>query len=125
MINLNIGKAVVAKIKEAKIGVTRFGPCIAEADTKFPYAVYFRDSVDADQSKDIRTGIMKAVVQINLYSDKYDNSLKLAQDIADLFDGFRGKLSGCAIHNIKVSDSGEAWSNDAYCQSITLEIRYN
>jgi len=124
-VNLNIGKAVVAKIKADKsISLSRFCACVVEEDTKYPYAVYYRDSVSTEESKDTATGINRSVVVINVVSDKYDQSLNLAQKIVDSYDGMRGTIGGCRIQSCRVTDCGETFSNNAFIQSISIEIKY-
>lgn len=124
MINLNIGKALYSILSNANIGVTKIVPCVAEAETQLPYAVYQRMTANSEDSKDIRCNIHKASFTISVYSDSYDNSLSIAQTIVTKLDGCRGNIKGCNIQSTKVTDAGEAWVNDAYCQSIDIEFKY-
>lgn len=97
---------------------------IAEAETKYPYAVITRTRINStNDNKDFNTD--EIGFNIRIWSDKYDEAVEIA-------DAMRAALEGRVIEtddneiidSITLTSSSESWTGDAYLESIdfTAEI---
>lgn len=99
-------------------------PLIASLNTTFPYIVFQRTSTPYNSKDNIYQDNVN--IEIIAVSDNYDKSVELAELIRNELEGKRNiTVEGFRIASIKLIDSSESYSNDAYLQSLTFNFRIN
>lgn len=121
--SLLIGKVIADELK-SNIDVY---PIIAPLDTKYPFAVYRRTSLEVENTKDIYNIKELATLDLIIVSQSYAESLKIASDLKMFLEHLHGKYKTnmqeeINISDITVIDASEEYNNDAYLQKMTLRI---
>lgn len=99
-------------------------PLVASLNTTFPYIVFQRTSTAYSTKDNIYQDNVN--IEIIAVSDNYDKSVALAELIRNELEGKRNiTVEGFRIASIKLIDSSESYSNDAYLQSLTFNFRIN
>ncbi len=116
------GKDIITALKSnselAKLIGNRVYPLIADEGTTFPFVVYRRTALSPDANKD--QGINATTVEIVAISDKYSDSVK----IADLIYTTLVNYTSDRISEIRVTTAYEQWTDNAFLQTIQAEISY-
>lgn len=99
-------------------------PLIAPLNTNFPYIVFQRTSTPYNTKDNVYQDSIN--IEIIVVSDNYDKSVELAELIRNELEGKRNiNVEGFRISTIKLVDSSESYSNDAYLQSLTFNFKIN
>lgn len=99
-------------------------PLIAPLNTNFPYIVFQRTSTPYNSKDNVYQDNVN--IEIIAVSDNYDKSVALAELIRNELEGKRNiTVEEFRISSIKLIDSSESYSNDAYLQSLTFNFRIN
>lgn len=99
-------------------------PLIAPLNTNFPYIVFQRTSTPYNSKDNVYQDNVN--VEIIAVSDNYDKSVKLAELIRNELEEKRNiNVEEFRITSIKLVDTSESYSNDAYLQSLTFNFRIN
>lgn len=116
------GKDIITALKSnselAKLIGNRVYPLIADEGTTFPFVVYRRTALSPDSNKD--QGINATTVEIVAISDKYSDSVK----VADIIYATLANYTSDRIGEIKVTTAYEQWTDNAFLQTIQAEINY-
>lgn len=94
-------------------------PLIANADTTFPFVVYGRSSLVPIYTKDILTE-NNITIYIYVVSDKYVQSLEIANAIRHSIESHIYKDDDIYIDTIKLESITEETSDDAYIQKMVF-----
>ena len=122
MTSIEIGKKVyqILKINDELVNIVgdKIYPLVAESDTSYPFVVFKRTGITPESSKDWLT--MESVsVEIVCASDKYFQSVDMANLIREEMDGLRGG----EILETKVDYITEDFIDDAYIQRIGFNFK--
>ena len=122
MTSIEIGKKVyqILKINDELVNIVgdKIYPLVAESDTSYPFVVFKRTGITPEYSKDWLT--MESVsVEIVCASDKYFQSVDMANLIREEMDGLRGG----EILETKVDYITEDFIDDAYIQRIGFNFK--
>ena len=122
MTSIEIGKKVyqILKINDELVNIVgdKIYPLVAESDTSYPFVVFKRTGITPEYSKDWLT--MESVsVEIVCASDKYFQSVDMANIIREEMDGLRGG----EILETKVDYITEDFIDDAYIQRIGFNFK--
>lgn len=99
-------------------------PLIASLNTTFPYIVFQRTSTPFNTKDNVYQDNVN--IEIIAVSDNYDKSVELAELIRNELEGKRNiTIEEFRIASIKLIDTSESYSNDAYLQSLTFNFRIN
>lgn len=101
----------------AEAGCRSVFPVVSEADAQLPYICYRRSSVETVAVKG-HQGPDSALIEVICYASTYAQSIALAEAVRSTLDGYSGPGA-----SILLSDSAEAWNDDAYEQLLTFVIR--
>ena len=128
MSTLTIGKALY-KILSDHTGITdrvnkKIYPLIADDNTSFPFIVYRRSGILEHETKDKMYG-ESVEVELVIVTDRYDESIVLAEMIKDIFESTRGIIENIDIRKIQITDAEEEYSDNAFVQKLTLKINTN
>lgn len=99
-------------------------PLIASLNTSFPYIVFQRTSTPFSNKDNVYQDSIN--IEIIAVSDNYDKSVGLAELIRNELEGKRNiTVEEFRIASIKLIDTSESYSNDAYLQSLIFNFKIN
>lgn len=94
------------------LGVSNISPIVADDTALFPYISYKRINTDFDVWKR-SNGVVKLTLEIAVWSDDYDESVRVAERAMDIIS----EQAGMSIINCT-----EGYDSCAYYQVITMTI---
>ena len=106
------------------ISANNIFPLLANADTTFPFIVYSRNNITPIYTKDILTD-NNAVFTVIVVSDKYTESLDIANAVRHSLEGYRYKDEIINIYPIKLDSIYEETMDDAYIQRMMFSFSVN
>jgi hypothetical protein len=106
------------------ISANKIFPLLANADTTFPFIVYSRNNITPVYTKDILTD-NNAVFTVIIVSDKYTESLDIANAVRHSLEGYRYKDETINIYPIKLDSISEETMDDAYIQRMMFSFSVN
>ena len=117
-----IRKFIVENEEVSKlINTNNVFPLIANADTTFPFVVYGRTSLVPTYTKDLLTE-NSITIYIYVVSDKYIESLEIANAIRHSIESHIYKDDVITIDVIKLESVTEETSDDAYVQKMIFTL---
>ena len=60
-----------------------------------------------------------------MVTDKYDQGISIVEEIVKRFDDFEGEVNGINVVESKITNISEYFIEDAYVQTITINIKTN
>lgn len=99
-------------------------PLVANAETTYPFIVYSRTGLNVEYCKD---GIVEDTVEIQVIavSDKYIESLEVANQIRKILELRRFKDENVFIKDCRLSSVYEEYIENAFVQKVTFTIKLN
>ena len=127
--SLQVGKAIYNILSnDAKIIDSvehKIYPLIADTGTTFPFIVYRRTGIEPSDSKDRFIYSENTYVEVVIASDKYNESIEIADLVKNALQGKRGNYSGINIHDIRMTNADEDYIEDTFIQNLTFNIKTN
>ena len=127
--SLQVGKAIYNILSnDAKIIDSvehKIYPLIADTGTTFPFIVYRRTGIEPSDSKDRFIYSENTYVEVFIASDKYNESIEIADLVKDALQGKKGNYSGINIHDIRMTNADEDYIEDTFIQNLTFNIKTN
>lgn len=127
--SLQVGKAIYNILSnDAKIIDSvehKIYPLIADTGTTFPHNVYRRTGIEPSDSKDRFIYSENTYVEVVIASDKYNESIEIADLVKDALQGKKGNYSGINIHDIRMTNADEDYIEDTFIQNLTFNIKTN
>lgn len=126
---IQIGKAVYqilsndAKVKEM-VG-NKIYPLIANQGTTYPFIIYKRTGIEPVTSKDRFICSEVTSVDVIIASDRYDESIEVAELVKDALSGKSGIYSGIKVIDINMISADEDYIEDTFIQNLTFNIKTN
>lgn len=121
--NLQVGKAIFSILSNDADLVekveNKIYPLIADVNTTFPFIVYRRNGIEPLNSKDRFTINTTTYISIVVASDKYDESVEIAERIIKALS--KGTYQG--IMDISLVDADEDYIDDTFIQTLTFNIK--
>ena len=121
--NLQVGKAIFSILSNDADLVekveNKIYPLIADVNTTFPFIVYRRNGIEPLNSKDRFTINTTTYISIVVASDKYDESIEIAERIIKALS--KGIYQG--IMDISLVDADEDYIDDTFIQTLTYNIK--
>ena len=108
----------------ALIDTKKIYPLIANADTTFPFIVYSRTNLMPLYTKDFLTE-NQVTFAVIVVSDKYAESLDLANAVRHSLEGYRYRDENIDINPIKLESIYEETLEDAYIQRMSFTFSAN
>lgn len=96
-------------------------PLRASQDTPFPFIVYARTNVFGDTMTKDGVRADRVSFQIAVASDQYFESVELANQVRELFDGCMFKNNSLTIKRIRMTSITESFIDDTYIQTLDFE----
>lgn len=126
---IQIGKAVY-QLLSSDTGVTervenRIYPLIADQGTIYPFIIYKRTGIEPMTSKDRFICSEITTVDVVVASDRYDESIEVAELVKDALIGKNGIYSGIKVVDIDMISADEDYIEDTFIQNLTFNIKTN
>lgn len=120
MKNFKIGKELKTILNNVNSAVdNKVFPLVANAGTTFPFIVYRRSNYRPNDNKDNLDEIVG--VELAILSDKYEESVNVANDVADTLENAHTEL----VEQIKITNIFEDYQEDTFIQKINIDIFIN
>lgn len=95
---------------------------VVEDSAELPYIVYRRTQLEQEPTK-IRRGADTVGIEILCYTQHYTEGVELAEAVRDALDGAQGEKDGLVMRSCYLTDSEEAWQDDAYVQQLVFNVK--
>lgn len=103
--------------------VTKVFPVVTD-NAILPYIAYRRKSVEAGAVKGAVVGNADTTaVEILCFTGDYESGVSLAEAVRDALDGRQAEADGLRMRSCVMTDSEEAWQDDAYVQRLVFTIK--
>ena len=96
-------------------------PVIVDS-AELPYIVYRRTQLEQDPVKG-RRGADTVGIEVLCYTAHYTEGVELAEAVRGALDGLQGETNGLVMRGCYLSDSEEAWQDDAYVQQLLFNVK--
>lgn len=116
--NLEFGTFILEKLDD----ILPTYPIIADKGATYPFCLYRRIGFEPKNTKDVYNFEEVMDIEIIVASTTYKESIKQAQKIKDVLEGFRGEWRTTYINSITMNNTNEDWVNDAYVQRMYFTI---
>ncbi len=116
-----IFRAVLVSDPEVSARATKVFPVVSD-EAKLPYIVYRRTQLEQVPTKGPR-GTDTTAIEVLCYANEYDECLELAEAVRNALDGKQAEIDGLAMRSCFLSDSEEAWQDDAYVQQLVFTVK--
>lgn len=105
-------------------GVTKVFPVVTDKAI-LPYIAYRRKSVDAVsvKSQSVIDNADTTSIEILCFTQDYEGGIALAEAVRDALDGRQAEVDGLRMRSCVMTDSEEAWQDDAYVQRLVFTIK--
>lgn len=127
--SLQIGKAIYNILSTDERVVEKVDnkiyPLVADNGTTFPFIVYKRVSIIPASTKDRYIYQEMATVEVVVASDKYNESIEIADSVKEALQGKKGVFDGINVSKIEFSDASEDFIEDTFTQNITFKTYIN
>lgn len=124
-----IGKAIKALLLADEAVTELIGknifPYPAIEDTDFPFACYTVNDIQPHYTKDRNSFEDTVVLELMIWSDKYENKIAVANACHKALQGKRAVVEGFDITGIRRISENEDFLEGAYGQSIQYTIDIN
>ncbi|MCM1369831.1 MAG: hypothetical protein NC204_05600 [Candidatus Amulumruptor caecigallinarius] len=100
----------------------RVFPVVSRSNEQLPFIAFARTDTFEDSVKGAR-GPMAAIYEFQIYSETWEEGLRIADAVADVLDGFRDD----AIRACRLMASNEEFfaPAKAYVQSVSFKVKTN
>lgn len=95
---------------------------VAVDNADLPYVLYRRVQLEQVPVKD-RRGADTVGIEVMCYTSQYTEGVELAEAVRAALDGRQAELDGLRMRSCFLSDSEEAWQDDAYVQQLIFTVK--
>lgn len=114
-------RAVLVEDPEVSARTGKVYP-VVEDSAELPYIVYRRTQLEQVQVKGQR-GADTVGIEVLCYTQHYTEGVELAEAVRDALDGKQAEVDGLVMRSCYLSDSEEAWQDDAYVQQLVFTVK--
>lgn len=95
---------------------------VVEDTAELPYIVYRRTQLEQGQVKG-RRGNDNVTIDVLCYTKGYTEGVELAEAVRDALDNKTAESDGLVMRSCYLTDSEEAWQDDAYLQVLVFNVK--
>lgn len=95
---------------------------VVEDTAELPYIVYHRTSLEQTPVKSLYRAD-SVTIEVLCYTAGYTEGVELAEAVRDALDGKQAESNGLVMRSCYLTDSEEAWQDDAYVQALVFNVR--
>lgn len=114
-------RAVLTEDSKVSSIVTKVFPVVTD-NARLPYIVYRRSHMEQTPLKNTR-GADTVGIEVLCYSENYTQGVELAEAVRDALDGKQAEIDGLVMRSCYLTDSEEAWQDDAFVQQLVFTIK--
>lgn len=114
-------RAILIEDSEVSARVNKIFP-VVEDSAELPYIVYRRTQLEQTPTKGGR-GADTAGIEILCYTEHYTEGVELAEAVRNALDGVQGESDSLVMRSCYLTDSEEAWQDDAYVQQLVFNVK--
>lgn len=114
-------RAMLIEDSEVMARVNKVFP-VVEDKADLPYIVYRRTQLEQDPTKAGR-GADTVGIEILCYTAGYTEGVELAEAVRGALDNRQGETDGLIMRSCYLTDSEEAWQDDAYVQQLVFNVK--
>ena len=114
-------RAMLIEDSEVMARVNKVFP-VVEDKADLPYIVYRRTQLEQDPTKAGR-GADTVGIEILCYTAGYTEGVELAEAVRSALDNKQGETDGLVMRSCYLTDSEEAWQDDAYVQQLVFNVK--
>jgi len=125
-----IGKVIYGKLSQESTVVAIVGqkiyPDLTPQDVKYPFCVYTIVNSTPVDFKDGQSNLEEVQFQIDCYTQSYDTTQELANNVRNSLDRFTGTVNGIDVQTIKYMSSDSQVYNptlNVYWMSVDFMAR--
>ena len=122
--SLSVGeiiRAVLTSDPEVTARAKKVYP-VVEDTAELPYVVYRRTQLEQGQVKG-RRGSDNVTIEVLCYTKGYTEGVELAEAVRDALDNKTAASDGLVMRSCYLTDSEEAWQDDAYLQVLVFNVK--
>ena len=116
-----ITRAVLTSDPEVTARAKKVYP-VVEDTAELPYVVYRRTQLEQGQVKG-RRGNDNVTIEVLCYTKGYTEGVELAEAVRDALDNKTAESDGLVMRSCYLTDSEEAWQDDAYLQVLVFNVK--
>lgn len=120
MNGLEIGKAIYNILE--KIDNVKVYPLVADKGATFPFITYRRVNLQPATTKDRYSYQELASIEVIVATDKYTESIELANRVLGRLEGTRGKYNNITISDTKLTGASEDFIDNTFIQKLNFNI---
>ena len=95
---------------------------VVEDTAELPYVVYRRTQLEQGQVKG-RRGNDNVTIEVLCDTKGYTEGVELAEAVRDALDNKTAESDGLVMRSCYLTDSEEAWQDDAYLQVLVFNVK--
>ena len=114
-------RAVLTSDPEVTARAKKVYPAV-EDTAELPYVVYRRTQLEQGQVKG-RRGNDNVTIEVLCYTKGYTEGVELAEAVRDALDNKTAESDGLVMRSCYLTDSEEAWQDDAYLQVLVFNVK--
>ena len=95
---------------------------VVEDTAELPYVVYRRTQLEQGLVKG-RRGNDNVTIEVLCYTKGYTEGVELAEAVRDALDNKTAESDGLVMRSCYLTDSEEAWQDDAYLQVLVFNVK--
>ena len=95
---------------------------VVEDTAELPYVVYRRTQLEQGQVKG-RRGNDNVTIEVLCYTKGYTEGVELAEAVRDALDNKTAESDGLVMRSCYLTDSEDAWQDDAYLQVLVFNVK--
>lgn len=114
-------RAVLTSDSEVTARAKKVYP-VVEDTAELPYIVYRRTQLEQGQVKG-RRGNDNVTIEVLCYTKGYTEGVELAEAVRDALDNKTAESDGLVMRSCYLTDSEEAWQDDAYLQVLVFNVK--
>lgn len=90
---------------------------------ELPYILYRRASMTATPQKSGQPMPDETMMEILCFAERYSEGVELAEAVREALDCVTAEHNGLRLHSCYLTDSEEAWQDDAFVQQLIFRIK--
>ena len=114
-------RAVLTQDEAVSALTTKVFPVVAD-EARLPYIVYRRSNLEQTALKSTHNADTVGI-EVLCFTEQYTQGVELAEAVRAALDGTQAVLDGLVMRSCYLTDSEEAWQDDAFVQQLVFTIK--
>lgn len=114
-------RAVLTQDEAVSALTTKVFPVVAD-EARLPYIVYRRSNFEQTPLKSTH-GADTVGIEVLCFTEQYTQGVELAEAVRAALDGKQAESDGLVMRSCYLTDSEEAWQDDAFVQQLVFTIK--